>query len=517
MKKETKTYLAAALVFTALMLGALSNILSSPIDHNEHMYVAAGVLAAEGSASIYRDFAFLQMPYLPVVYGALYKLTGGSHLLLAARLASFVFIFAAATLVFTLAWKITRDRFFTIAALALFVLNDVVIVTMQEASNYVMPAAFSIAAFYFFTRGVNHEQGKANPSALFVSGLALGLAVGAKLYYAALVPSFFIAAIMFPAGLDLRARLKTTLLPLAVGTTVALLPAFYYLARDPGLFFFYNLGFHSLNAEWLFSSGAATEMGLIEKIVFGWRSMLELVTNAAIFVGVTYLFLVVLFEKGFYVFKRPEAFLSLLCLVFTIAAYFAPAPLRVQYAALPVPFAIILMCSLYASLAAASRPAVRALVIVLIIVSISAGRVRLYEHAGSLFTPGAWTGSVSSEIGLEIARRLEHANVDGGAKVATLSPLFALEGGLPIYKELATGPFLYRVGDLLTGDERHRYKATSPRTIEALLAADPPAAILTGFEGALDAPLEEFALVRGYLRAEWGVEGVSLYIRPEAD
>ena len=39
-------------------------------------------------------------------------------------------------------------------------------------------------------------------------------------------------------------------------------------------------------------------------------------------------------------------------------------------------------------------------------------------------------------------------------KIATLSPLYAIEANLPIYHELATGPFLYRVGDLLRPEQR---------------------------------------------------------------
>jgi hypothetical protein len=64
MKNHKIKQAAAAIVFFVLALGAFSNTMNSPVDHNEHMYISAGVLAKENT--LYKDFAFLQMPYLPI-------------------------------------------------------------------------------------------------------------------------------------------------------------------------------------------------------------------------------------------------------------------------------------------------------------------------------------------------------------------------------------------------------------------------------------------------------------------
>ena len=54
-------------VVILLWLGSWFEIRQS-YDHNENMYVAAGVLASQGE-TLYRDFAYLQTPYLPLAYG----------------------------------------------------------------------------------------------------------------------------------------------------------------------------------------------------------------------------------------------------------------------------------------------------------------------------------------------------------------------------------------------------------------------------------------------------------------
>src|SRR6478672_3820521 len=60
-----------------------AHILTAPFDHDEHMYVTAGVLWP--SHRLYSDFLFLQMPYLPMVYAGVFNATGAERLLLTAR------------------------------------------------------------------------------------------------------------------------------------------------------------------------------------------------------------------------------------------------------------------------------------------------------------------------------------------------------------------------------------------------------------------------------------------------
>ena len=127
---------------------------------------------------------------------------------------------------------------------------------------------------------------------------------------------------------------------------------------------------------------------------------------------------------------------------------------------------------------------------------------------------GAWSGVSVQRVAASVRQALEAAGADAAGKVATLSPLYAIEANLPIYPQLATGPFLFRVSDLLTAEQRQRFVAVSPQTLSDLLDADPPAAILVGFEGDLDATLRAYALDHDYRRQDNMAGGAELYVRP---
>jgi len=84
-------------------------------------------------------------------------------------------------------------------------------------------------------------------------------------------------------------------------------------------------------------------------------------------------------------------------------------------------------------------------------------------------------------------------------KVATLSPIYPLEGGLDVYPEFATGQFAYRTAPFTSPALLGYYRTVSPDTVEAFLKADPPAALLLGFEPELEAPMLRFANENGYV------------------
>jgi hypothetical protein len=91
-----------------------------------------------------------------------------------------------------------------------------------------------------------------------------------------------------------------------------------------------------------------------------------------------------------------------------------------------------------------------------------------------------------------------------------------MEANLPLYPQFSTGPFLYRIGDLLTPELRKKFVGTSQGTVGELLNADPPAAILAGFEKDLDNPLIEYARAHDYRLVDVsGLDG-QLFVRPVA-
>ena len=78
----------AVLVLLALSLAILGSSMTKPLGRDEHMYCTGGVLMAQGK-TIYRDFAYpTQLPYHPLLYAAIYKITDTQHYLLTGRLVS---------------------------------------------------------------------------------------------------------------------------------------------------------------------------------------------------------------------------------------------------------------------------------------------------------------------------------------------------------------------------------------------------------------------------------------------
>jgi hypothetical protein len=504
--------LAVGLLVGFLALGLFSQAVHNN-SHNEQMYVAAGYLVTHGER-LYEDFAFVQTPYAPLVYSLFFRLIG-SYFLLTAKLVNFAFILAADILIYVTARRETDERVFSLTISALFLANYYLLRTAIEASNYTIPIACSLGAYYLFIRYM------ANPRralAFFFSGLLLAVAIGAKLYYATLVIPFGVASLLYPSIASLRSRFLGGAVPMAAGAIIGAAPLVYYAVRDWDRFAFNNLGYHLLNAQWRTENGFTATMTWASKL----DTARDLLANPSYLLIISWLALAitVLMTQNHsmrqFTWLSPSVALSGMLTVFALATAFTPRPLFPQYFAMPVPFFLVLMAALYAQMTQPLRSALlQAAVIATVLVTITV----LPRHTGSLkraLQPGdRWAGTESVTASQVIANEIEASatKIDESTKVATLSPVYAIETGQPIYRELATGSFVYRIGDLLSDEERAKYHATSVSTIDQLLDADPPAAILIGDEGELEIPLINYAQSRGYTAVEEKVTDRQLYVR----
>lgn len=96
----------------------------------------------------------------------------------------------------------------------------------------------------------------------------------------------------------------------------------------------------------------------------------------------------------------------------------------------------------------------------------------------------------------------------------TLSPLYALEAGRDIYPEFSTGPFQLQACNHLPVEKRGDFNCITPRELDQLLNADPPSAILVGFEHELDLHLLEWARANKYIKINQSFNSGTLYITP---
>ena len=74
------------------------------------------------------------------------------------------------------------------------------------------------------------------------------------------------------------------------------------------------------------------------------------------------------------------------------------------------------------------------------------------------------TGIRVREIAHRVSKAIGDRRHDG--KVATLSPLYAIEVGLKIYDELSAGSFTYLSGDLSTAEQRKNLRLPRPFDLE---------------------------------------------------
>ena len=104
-----------------------------------------------------------------------------------------------------------------------------------------------------------------------------------------------------------------------------------------------------------------------------------------------------------------------------------------------------------------------------------------------------WGAVETHRLGLQVR------DLAGTGKVLTLGPIVPLEGGLDIYPAFATGPFAWRSAHVVPAVERRKAGIVSPFDLDALLANDPPHAILLEEWDVRDnKPLEAYARAHGY-------------------
>lgn len=484
-------FFVLALLFATA--GAFAKIMTS-LNHNEHMYITAGVLVSQNKV-LYKDFAFLQMPYLPYLYAGLFKLFGiTSHYFLWGKLVSFSALILAALALFLLARRVLGEPTPAFGLAALFLLNMSIVNPAREVSNYIIPVFLSFLSVYLFEIAQRHSSGHFWLMAL--CGLLLAFAVGVKLTYASLIFPFMAVLVLYPlfTKASFSACMAYRCLPFVVGLGIGFLPLAAFLIKDTELFVFNNWGYHNLNTQWRFLTGYTDTMSFSSKILFALETFLK-TENLFLLFGALFGGVLTILNVRQTKHISAGALLAFLLFLSGLISALAPTPSFFQYYAVPISFLFILLIYLWAAGTERTFRLRQTILFALASFSLLLQGPSLLNAISSLNLRNNWSPFYVRDISLQIREVLQ---ANHSQNVATLSPLYALEAGLSIYPELASGPFLYRIGDLLTTEQRNHFVATSPNTIKHVLQTNPPAAILTGFEGELDNPLLEFALENGY-------------------
>jgi 4-amino-4-deoxy-L-arabinose transferase-like glycosyltransferase len=485
--------LAGLLFLLACTTGLTAWGLSARLDHDEHQFVASGVLLARDGLLPYRDFPYHHFPYLVFLDAFVFSAT--EHVLLAARSTSVAFAVASIVLIMHLvhsAFDGLRPwlQFWLAVAFAIaFAANPVFMYATGRAWNHDASVFFALAAFACMHRAAHTPQ---YAKWLALSGAALGIAIGIRSSFALVVPGFLFGAVTLHRGAGLRDAIARIAV-LTVGMGLALVPMLPLAVLAPQQFWYGNVGYNlELHPAYHRLLGHGSAMSLWGKLEYLLYEVAPVKGNLALVLASLATFGAVVARPGRrFVFEVRLLSVLLPCL---LLAALSPSLTWYQYFYPLVPFLLLAI-----AFACADHRAMRLRAAALGGAGVLlAGSVLALRHYAQPFrlAPREWTAICLHELGTRIASRV------GQRRVLTLGPILPLEGGASIYPELVTGPFTWRTAPLISTADRAKLRVAGPAELEGLLTAEMPAGILTGVEASsrqrLEDPLVTFASAHGY-------------------
>ncbi len=503
-------------VVALLLLAAalLANSMTKEVSRDEQMYCTAGVLLSRGEM-IYRDYSYpSQLPYHPLLLAAVYNGLSTTHYLLAGRLVSALCDILVVVFILLIYRSVLGEHrlaglLFGLAAALLYVFNPVVDYAAGYAWNHDVVILCVVLSLWLFV--TTDFQNRSRFWRVALMGGLLTLATGMRVT-TALVELLLLAGIWLAAGGSWKNRSKTAL-PFSLTALAVLIWPAWVIVQAPQAFWLNLLRIPALYGRWLHEIG----------MTYG---KVALTVGSLLTPG--YLVLLAVVAYSIWAILRNRSSLSpqerwkagLLAsvpLAFFIIAYIPPTMWQ-QYLAVPVPFlALGLAYPLLALCRRAEEPEGRrsyqvasCLTGVAAVVAVLAYPVVLYRSIFVL-VPERWT-----PIELHQEARELTAKVEEPAVVLTLGPLYALEGGRDIYRELACGSIIYRVADRLSVEERQITHTIGPKALDELAQRHPPAAVIVGTEPSRFSFLEE--PLRRWVPSDWlretGKGTRQVYVRP---
>jgi len=493
-----KKVILAFLFLLAIFPLLLSADMHKPLDHDEHQFVAGGVLLADHLLLPYRDYPYFHMPNLTFLYAALFA--GTDYHLLAARLFSTLCAWLTVGVVFFLALRLFPRlpdplRFLIAAGSALLLLaNPLFTYTSGKAWNHDLPVLLTLLAFAVHSRVARQGGGR---RWAFLSGLLVGLAAGTRLSFALAAIPLGGTLLLFP--FDARQKRSALVRAWAVGVLLALVPSLLLWALAPRPFLFGNLDYARYNTlyrrEVGFAAGdvSAIAMTFAGKLSYLARYVISAPGNLLLLFSFLFFALTMNIPNRWQGPCRQELILLWLLVPFLLAGSFAPTPAFFQYFYAPVPF--LLLGGVYGVANLQEQQAKMKwslLLLAHVVVMAGAYGLKSYESVQDLFRIEGWLPVQAHQVGVEIGETV------GQGRVLTLAPLFPLEGRAQIYEQFATGAFAWRVAPLVPEQDRRGVEILSADDLADLLHAHPPDGILVGYEGELEQPFLEYAQANGY-------------------
>ena len=488
----------AALVAIALILWFALISIATPFDHDESQYVAGAHLSTR--LLIFRDFLYLQPPLHSWTYAPLAWLFP-DHMVLAMRLATA----ATALCALVTLWVaqriagVSRDSAaiatLLIAATAAFQFTGAVV------RNDMLPTLLSSMGMLVSLLALRH----CNTRYWFAAGSLFGLAIATKLNFAPLGLMTGLFVISAGGRCGIRAACW-----LAAGAALGMAPMLLAWMVAPNAFFYGVLTFGATAPHaWYAANGAFDELETIEKLTdllkYLWK-------------GPALIALLLLTANWIVTRDRVRSPGRRLAIWMTLGALIGaalPTPSQVQYV-MPLlpPLALALGYLLDDARSWTFGP--RQALLGLLSLSAIPGMLAATRHVTAMMRNGSPV--LEAEAAAHWAGDAVRAAGQGDS-VATLSPHMILDSGLNLDPRFAAGPFAYRTGWTMGPVLARQVHAMIPATLRDM-DRNPPAAILTGYEGGTrklpmrpDDSLIAYARARGY-RMAMMPDGIGrLYLR----
>jgi hypothetical protein len=486
-------------VFIALAALALCRTMTAPVGRNEHMYIAAGYLFQ--SQRLYTDFSYVQTPLLPMIYGCFFRLTNTDHYLFLARCLTWLCAVASLFLVFRIVNKLTSDAVISVMAMLLFVFNTHVATSIEEVSNQIWPLPFVLLAFLIFISWKTNVR-------YLICGICIGLAISLKLIYVAAVAPFLLASLY--AERTSNARLKAVGL-MTSGIAIGMFSIIFYAVRDFDRFVFNNLEYHILKTPISLSLSSMSDRVFRS---FCTPTMLLLYAMALLVarIAVEEASYRKIYAQAARLLGDATVMLAILLVGFSTAVVLGVRAVWGAYLAAVVPWLIVLT----AAVAKKNKPTVAVITGVALLTAVIGISGYKFGESGygrdlrRAVAVDSWTGISVKGDAADLRREILRAGHAG--KIATLTPIYCIEAGLPIYLELAGGRFPYDAGEKLSPADLVKYHATSPKKLTEFLEKELPAAVQVGFGDRGRDFAREFVTKHSFVPVPLG-KGV-IYVRP---
>jgi 4-amino-4-deoxy-L-arabinose transferase-like glycosyltransferase len=483
------------LILAALSLVIFADSMTKPLGRDEQVYCTAGVLLAQGKM-IYRDFSYLsQMPYHPLLYAAMFRILNTTHFLLVARIFSCLCDVLVVVCIVGIYRRVLSS--FPISAMllgasaaVLYVFNPFVDYANGFAWNNDVVILCVVLSFWLFI-AVDFKK-KSKYWRIAVIAALLTLATCMRITLALVQLLFFVFLLTWRAD-SIKQKFKT-ILPFLIATVVIAIWPLWTIALAPRAFFLNLFRVSILNNEWVRQTGMFHSKLNMILLILATPNCLALIWIAIFLCGI------VIWKRRELIISNAQDLLLAVLLVFTFFIIALAMPVTwEQHLATPIPFIVISFA--FPLLYLRKRDSNTGpgeyfkLACVLISVSIVATIISypvILQRVPKFFDAQSWTPVQLHQISEDIAAKTKSPKL-----ILTLAPLYALEGRCDIYTELSSGPFVYRVADLMTASDLETIKAVGPKTLEALLEKSPPSAVILGVEfDFLEAPLFQMTVQR---------------------